>query len=154
MAAITKRQHDAARVIACPVCRAPVDSWCVGLDTRGVSHAARVHLFELASNPQPGDACDAALLVADGQRADALPFVAWLDGDHDFRTASARLAGALAMHVYQRGARVPVGTVRRAVLEVALRHGLIISTSDGGRGRWVTTERGRDYHAKHKRTAA
>ena len=145
---LSRPQHEAARAIECPICRVAAGAPCTGIETPHAGHFARVHLHAVAHKPMPDAACIAAMTEVVGQRAEARPFVAWLDGQHEFRTASARSIGTLAMRVFQLGAQDAVATVRRATLDVALRFGLVISSSEGGRGRWAVTQRGIDLHQR------
>lgn len=146
---ITRPQHEAARAIECPVCKAAPGCACTGIETPNSGHFARFYLHAVAHKPAPDAACVAAMTEVIGQRADARPFLTWLDGQYEFRTASARSIGTLAMRVFRPGEKDAVATVRRVTLDIALRHGLVISSSEGGRGRWVTTQRGIDLHRQH-----
>ena len=91
--------------------------------------------------------CSSDLTEIAGTRADTKPFVYWLDGAHEFRSQSSG-ANNLAMGVYLGDATKPVPTVRRALLDMATAHGLLVSHPVfKGRGRHEVTARGRALHA-------
>lgn len=146
----TIAQYNASKAIECPICKAGSTCNCIGLDTPNTTHMARLHLFQASQRPLPDAAAIAELTARVGTRPDTRPFIAWLDGQHEFRTASSAQAGALAARVFRvdNYARA-ITAVRRTLLDLALRHGLVVSHSEGGRGRWVVTERGLRFHAEH-----
>lgn len=143
---ITAKQNQAAREIVCEVCGAGIGVWCVGMSI-GSTHALRAHTVAATQRPLPTDVVCAALTQIDGRRSDAQPFVRWLDGAHDFRSQSSG-ANNLAMGVYLGDATKPVAMVRRALLDMATAHGLLVSHPVfKGRGRHEVTARGRALHA-------
>lgn len=145
---ITQGQSNAARVIACPRCSAHPGQFCIhGNPAEKTSHAIRTHLYLASVRPLPTEAVCAALTEVVGTRADAQPFVRWLDGAHEFRAQSSA-GNSLAMGVYLGDARKPVAMVRRHLLDMATAHGLLVSHPVfKGRARHEVTARGRALHA-------
>ncbi|WP_298625098.1 hypothetical protein [uncultured Zoogloea sp.] len=145
---ITQGQSNAARAIACPKCLVGAGEFCLhGNPAEKTSHAIRTHLYLASVRPLPTAAVCAALTEIAGTRADTKPFVHWLDGAHEFRSQSSG-ANNLAMGVYLGDATKPVAMVRRALLDMATAHGLLVSHPVfKGRGRHEVTARGRALHA-------
>lgn len=141
-----KSKHKQALVVACPVCSAPVGQLCTGLETSSIGHAARHHAHTVTSKPEPDAYAVQALRQIDGQRADAQPFVAWLSGAHDFRLPGSK-SGNITMLVYVADTKETVISVRRVLVDLAARYGLLVLAGSGGRGRYTVTERGRAFHA-------
>lgn len=142
---ITAKQHIAARTIACDTCGAPIGIACRGMSQK-MSHALRAHTVSSRDKPLPTEAVCTALTQIDGLRDDARPFVHWLDGAHDFRSMSAGTNG-LTLGVFRLGEQVPVAKVRRALIDMAMAHGLVISAVESrGRGRFIASDRGRLFH--------
>ena len=143
---ITAKQHQGARAIVCEVCGAGVNVECLGMSI-GMSHALRAHTVAAMQRPLPTDVVCAALTQIDGRRSDAQPFVRWLDGAHDFRAMSAG-SNHLTLGVFKLGAQIPEAQVRRVLIDMANAHGLLISAVESkGRGRFITSPRGRLLHA-------
>ena len=138
---VTTIQHRAAMAIPCPVCGAGVGLRCAGITATDCGHAARAHEHLSRSKPPPDAACIEALTATPGRREDARPFASWLDGRHAFRS-SGRPGAALTMDVYLDGASLPGVRVRRALVDLAARHGLLVLTGTGGRGTYAVTPRG------------
>lgn len=165
---ITSTEHRLALAIRCPVdtCKAPPGIRC-NVEAVSGGHAARAHLYLSTIRPEPDAACIAAFTKVDGIRADARPFVHWLSGEYEFRS-SPQQAGALTVRVFPVGtsrqiSKLPTqgkGTdrslagVRRILIDMALRHGLLISSSEGGRGRYLVTERGVAFYRQQQGTVA
>lgn len=145
---ITPAQKRAALAIACPRCHAHVGQHCIhGNPTEKSSHALRTHLYLATVRPLPTEAVCAALTEVAGTRADAQPFIRWLDGAHEFRSQNSG-ANHLAMGVFLGNARTPVAVIRRLLLDMATAHGLLVSHPvSKGRGRFEVTVRGRAFHA-------
>jgi hypothetical protein len=141
-----KSKHKVALAVACPVCAAPVGQICTGLETSSIGHAARHHAHTVTSKPEPDAYAIQALHQIDGQRADARPFVAWLSGGHDFRLPGSK-TGCITMQVYVADTKETVISVRRVLVDLAARYGLLVLAGNGGRGRYTVTERGLAFHA-------
>mgnify|MGYP001222856854 CR=1 FL=1 len=141
---ITSKQHLEARQIRCEICGAGVGVACKL--SINMSHALRVHTVAARAKPLPTEAVCAALTQVDGKRDDAQPFVHWLDGAHDFRAMSAG-NNHLTLGVFRLGEHLPVAKVRRALLDLGVAHGLLISAVESkGRGRFIASDRGRLFH--------
>ena len=145
---ITPAQKRAALAIACPRCHAQASQNCIhGNPAEKSSHALRTHLYLASVRPLPTEAVCATLTKIAGTRADAQPFIRWLDGAHEFRSPNSG-ANYLAMGVFLGDARKPVAMVRRQLLDLATAHGLLVSHPvSKGRGRHEVTARGRAFHA-------
>jgi hypothetical protein len=136
---ITAAQSQQALAIACPVCGSPPALRCTGL-LGPIGHAARWHELASLGKPEP-DAAAIAHLTATPGRRDPRPFVHWMDGRHDFRSAG-RPGTDLTMVVYRDGQALPGTYVRRALIDLAARHGLVVLSSTSGRGTYAVTPRG------------
>jgi len=137
---ISDAQSRQALAIACSVCGSPPGLRCTGL-LGPIGHAARWHEYASRDKPEPDAACIAELTATPGRRADALPFVHWLDGRHSFRTAG-RPGVDLTLVVYRGNEAMPGVYVRRALVDLAVRHGLVMPTGTGPRGTYAVTPRG------------
>ncbi len=142
---ISTIQHRAARAIACDTCGAPAGVPCTGI-TPIYSHALRAHTFAAMGRPLPTAAVALALTQVEGQRDDAQAFVFWMDGAHEFRADT--FGNDMVMGVFRIGGSARLGKVRRALLDLATNHGLLISAVESrGRGRHIVSRRGLAFHA-------
>lgn len=141
---ITDDQSRQALAIACPVCGAAPALRCTGL-IGPICHAARWHEHSSRGKPEPDAACVEQLTATPGRR-DPRAFVHWLDGRHDFRSAG-RPGADLTMVVYRDGQALPGTYVRRALIDLAARYGLVVLTGAGPRGTYSVTPRGLAFAA-------
>lgn len=136
---MTLTQTQQALAIRCCVCGSPPGLRCTGL--RGpVGHAARWHELASRDKPEPDAACVEALTATPGRR-ETRSFASWLDGRHDFRSTG-RPGTDRTMAVYRDGSALPGTYVRRALVDLAARHGLVVLAGVGGRGTYAATPRG------------
>jgi hypothetical protein len=141
----TNLEHRAARSIRCGSCGAAPGDRCTGLSPTVEGHLARFYEFSALSKPELDDAGEARLTEVVGIRADARPFVHWLDGSCDFRLPSVSSGSSSSMAVYQDGKPGPL--VRRELVDIAARHGLLARSSAGRRGTFSVTARGLGFYA-------
>ncbi len=142
---ISTIQHRAARAIACDTCGAPAGTPCTGITTI-YSHALRAHTFAAMGRPLPTAAVALALTQLEGQREDARSFLSWMDGAHEFRSDT--FGNDMVLGVFRCGELARIGKVRRALLDLATAHGLLISAVESrGRGRHIVSRRGLAFHA-------
>ena len=144
---ISQGQSTAARAIDCPHCPAKIGQCCIHANpAEKTSHALRAHLYLSMVRPLPSAAACSALTEIVGVRADAKPFVHWLDGAHEFRSQNSG-TNNLVMGVYATSGTTPVAMVRRHLLDIATAHGLLVSNPIlRGRARHEVTPRGRALH--------
>lgn len=145
---ITTTEHRKALAIPCPVCAAAVGQACPGM-SKAIGHVARWHELASLSKPEPDPAAVEALTTTPGTRAGAVPFVHWLDGQHTFRLSRPGADRVMAVYCEDQ----PVAVVRRALVELAARHGLVVLTGAGGRGAFTVTPRGLAFAAALTRDA-
>jgi hypothetical protein len=139
---ITTTEHRQALALPCPVCAAAPGERCPGMP-KAIGHVARWHELASRGKPEPDAAAVEALTTTPGQRTDAVPFVHWLDGRHTFRLSRPGADRVMAVYCGDQ----PVTVVRRALVELAARHGLVVLAGTGGRGAFAVTPRGRAFAA-------